>query len=136
VTKPASYQGSSLAPLVRGWTAAWRDHFFCEHLDLAPTLTWEGVRGQRYMYARYIDQPAPSNELLYDLKTDKDELKNVAADAAYADALKDMRALCNQDMDAKGGALPPMEQRGYRKNAPGKKPGGKKATVPAVPTQS
>ncbi|MCB1093394.1 MAG: sulfatase-like hydrolase/transferase, partial [Verrucomicrobiae bacterium] len=39
--KPAHYEGKSLAPIVRGETPSeWRDHFFCEHLDLAPTLTW------------------------------------------------------------------------------------------------
>lgn len=137
VAKPAGYEGSSLAPLVRGEKPpTWRDHFFCEHLDLAPTLTWEGVRGQRYMYARYFDQPAPSNELLHDLKADADELKNVAGDATYAKALKEMRALCNQEMEARGGALLPMDQRGARKFVPGRKPGGKKAVKPAVPTKS
>jgi hypothetical protein len=93
------------------------------------------VRGERYMYARYVDQPAPSNELLYDLKADKDELKNVAANTAHVEALKEMRALCDQEMNAKGGALLPMDQRGYRKNAPGKKPGGKKGAAPTVPTK-
>jgi arylsulfatase A-like enzyme len=140
VAKPQGYEGSSLKPLISGdATPAWRNHFFCEHLDLAPTLTWEGVRGQRYMYARYIDQPAPSNELLYDLKHDPDELKNVAADAAYASALAEMRSQCDQEMNARGGALPPLEQRGYRKNAPGKKPGagakGKNQIKDAVPTK-
>jgi arylsulfatase A-like enzyme len=54
---PASYQGRSLRPIVEGRAVSdWRKDFFCEHVILAPTLTWEGVRGERYVYARYFDQ--------------------------------------------------------------------------------
>ena len=43
---PSSYEGRSLTPLLEGKPAGdRRTHFFCEHLDLAPTLTWEGIRG-------------------------------------------------------------------------------------------
>lgn len=137
VGQPKGYEGSSLRPLVSGEAVtSWRDHFFCEHLDLSPTLTWEGVRGQHYMYARYIDQPAPGNELLYDLQKDPDELKNVAADSAHADALRKARALCDQEMNARGGTLPPAEQRGYRKHGPPKRAGGKKAAKSPVPSRS
>lgn len=45
VKLPTSYEGRSLAPLIANVASAeWRRHFFCEHLDLAPTLTWEGAR--------------------------------------------------------------------------------------------
>ena len=126
VAKPAAYEGRSLAPIVRGNVASdWRTHFFCEHLDLAPTLTWEGVRGQRYVYARYFDQQ-PAFEFLHDLQADPDELRNFARDPAHALALKEMRALCDQEMNARGGALLPMAERGTRKPAQGKK-GAKKA---------
>jgi len=121
VKVPATYEGRSLAPLVRGETpAAWRTHFFAEHLDLPPTLTWEGVRGERYVYARYFDQ-RPAFEFLHDLHTDPDQLRNVAGDPGYAEALREMRALCDREMNARGGALPPLEQRGMRKGDRGKK---------------
>ena len=62
-----------------------------EHLDLAPTLTWEGVAAQRYVYARYFDQE-PVYEFLHDLQSDPDELENLATDLAHADALTTMRS--------------------------------------------
>ena len=116
VARPAGYEGRSLAPLVRGEPASgWRTHFFCEHLDLAPTLTWEGVRGERFVYARYFDQ-RPAFEFLHDLQEDPDELRNLAFDPARAADLARMRALCDEEMNRRGGALPPMEERGTRKS--------------------
>ena len=125
VKQPVSYEGRSLAALVEGKAAVgWRNHFFCEHLDLAPTLTWEGIRGERYVYARYFDQ-SPAFEFLHDLKNDPDELQNVAGDPAHATALKEMRALCDKEMNARGGALLSIAERGARKAA-GKKGAAKR----------
>lgn len=124
VPRPAAYEGLSLAPLVQGAAPAdWRTHFFCEHLDLPPTLTWEGVRGTRFVYARYFDQQ-PAYEFLHDLQADPDQLRNLAADPAHAAALRDLRALCDAEMNARGGALPPLAERGYRRGA-AKKGGAK-----------
>ncbi|MDP3072528.1 MAG: sulfatase [Opitutaceae bacterium] len=123
---PAAYEGRSLAPLVESRAPAdWRRHFFCEHLDLAPTLTWEGVRGERYVYARYFDQQ-PAYEFLHDLRADPDELVNLAADPAHAAILREQRALCDQEMNARGGALLPLDQRGAKKS-PAAKKGAKKS---------
>jgi arylsulfatase A-like enzyme len=120
IGKPAVYEGSSLVPLVEGQTpTTWRRHFFCEHVDLAPTLTWEGVRGERYVYARYFDQK-PAFEFLHDLQLDPDQLKNFSTDPKHADALKTMRALCDEEMNARGGALLPIDERGSRKSREGK----------------
>lgn len=127
VKAPAVYEGRSLAPLVAGANPPdWRRHFFCEHLDLAPTLTWEGVRGPRYVYARYFDQQ-PAYEFLHDLQTDPDELRNLAGDPAAAEALRTMRALCDAEMNARGGPLLPMDQRGARKSPAAKKGGARKS---------
>lgn len=120
VPRPQAYEGRSLVPLIEGQPAPdWRTEFFCEHLDLAPTLTWEGIRGQRYVYARYFDQRPPF-EFLHDLKSDPDELKNLAPYPAHAAALAAMRALCDHEMNARGGPLLPMDQRGASKPARGK----------------
>lgn len=117
VKPPAAYEGRSLAPLLRNERAdGWRTHFFCEHLDLSPTLTWEGVRGERYVYARYFDQK-PAFEFLHDLQTDPDQLRNLAADPAQANTLKAMRALTDREMNARGGALLPMPERIAKKQA-------------------
>ncbi|MCW0220556.1 MAG: DUF4976 domain-containing protein, partial [Prosthecobacter sp.] len=124
--KPAAYEGRSLVPLVENKPVDdWRTHFFCEHLDLAPTLTWEGVRGQHYVYARYFDQKPPY-EFLHDLQTDPDELKNLALDPAHVAELEKMRTLCDAEMNARGGALLSMEARGALKPA-AKKGAAKKA---------
>jgi arylsulfatase A-like enzyme len=126
VKAPAAYEGRSLAGFVAGRAPAeWRTHFFAEHLDLAPTLTWEGVRGERYVYARYFDQ-SPAFEFLHDLKTDPDQLANLAGDPAHAAALAAMRALCDREMNARGGALLPLDQRGVRKGGQNKKAAARK----------
>ena len=111
VPQPKRYEGRSLAPLVAGEQPKdWRTHFFCEHVDLAPFLTWEGIRGERYVYARYFDQ-RPAFEFLHDLKADPDELKNFASDPAYAETLRTMRELCDTEMNARGGPLLPLDKR-------------------------
>ncbi len=115
--RPAGYEGRSLAPIVADQPVAeWRTHFFCEHLDLAPTLTWEGIRGERYVYARYFDQ-SPTYEFLYDLRSDPDELRNLATEAASADLLKQMRSLCDTEVNARGAELRSMSERGAKKSA-------------------
>lgn len=115
---PSQYEGRSLAPLVAGSEpAGWRTHFFCEHVDLAPLLTWEGIRGDRFAYARYFDQQPPF-EFLHDLQNDPDQLKNLAPDpggAAALAALRQMRELCDEEMEKRGGPLPPIAQRGSAK---------------------
>lgn len=127
VPQPAAYEGRSLVPLVQGKPPAdWRKHFFCEHVDLAPTLTWEGVRGQRYVYARYFDQQ-PAYEFLHDLQRDPDQLQNLARDPAHAGVLREMRALCDVEMNARGGALLPLGDRTAKRAGGGRKGAAKKA---------
>lgn len=112
---PKCYEGRSLAPIVNGETPSdWRKDFFCEHLQLPPTLTWEGVRSQRYVFARYYDQNPPY-EFLHDLKKDPDQLKNFVNDTAYAPVLKTMRNRCNELVKKHGGPMPPLEQRTRKK---------------------
>ena len=97
VEAPALYQGSSLGPLVYGKGAGhWRKDFFCEHLmDFGAAIPkWEGVRGERYVYARYFEQQ-PAYEFLHDLKADPDELVNFASDPVYKDILAKMRKRCD-----------------------------------------
>jgi arylsulfatase A-like enzyme len=92
---PAKYQGRSLKPFVDGSAPAkWRTDFFCEHLmNHKPIPKWEGVRDQRYVYARYFEQE-PAYEFLHDLEKDPDELQNLAGKDSHADVLEDMRVRC------------------------------------------
>ena len=94
---PTHYQGCSLTSLLQGKSAPdWRDNFFCEHLLDNPDIPkWEGVRGERYVYARYFEQE-PVYEFLHDLKTDPDQLVNLAADPEYREILAAMSKRCDE----------------------------------------
>ena len=101
---PKTYQGRSLVPLVRDKPSGkWRDDFFCEHLmNNAKIPKYEGVRGERYVYARYFEHPENA-EFLHDLKTDPDQLKNFISDPAYGEVLEKMRRRCDELRDQLGG---------------------------------
>ncbi len=101
---PDLYQGRSLMPLVNGEKpSAWREDFFCEHLMNHPDIPkYEGVRGRRYVYARYFEHPA-DGQFLHDLKTDPNQLKNLVDDPASADVLTRMRKRCDELRDQLGG---------------------------------
>jgi arylsulfatase A-like enzyme len=101
---PDSYQGRDLTPIVHGASPTdWREDFFCEHLmDHPPIPKWEGVRGQRYVYARYFEH-LPEGEFLHDLEADPRQLKNFADDPEYAQILETMRARCDELRDKYGG---------------------------------
>lgn len=96
VEVPARYQGRSLSPLLhRNRIPDWRTDFFCEHLmDHRDIPKWEGVRGERYVYARYFEQD-PVYEFLHDLETDPDQRVNLAADPDYKEVVKEMQSRCD-----------------------------------------
>ena len=93
---PPVYQGKSLITLIQGKKAHdWRTEFFCEHLTDNETIPkWEGVRGQRYVYARYFEQE-PFFEFLHDLKTDPYQLLNLASKPEYRNILLQMSKKCD-----------------------------------------
>ncbi|HYW78466.1 MAG TPA: sulfatase, partial [Thermoguttaceae bacterium] len=101
---PKTVQGRSLVPLVCDKPVGeWRTDFFCEHLmNNARIPKYEGVRGERYVYARYFEHP-DDGEFLHDLHTDPDELKNFVADPAYSEVLAKMRRRCDELRDELGG---------------------------------
>jgi choline-sulfatase len=108
---PATYQGRSLLPFVRAERPAdWREQFFVEHVSVPPLLTWEGVRGSRYVYARYFDV-LPPFEFLHDLERDPDQLQNLASSEKHQAVLRDMRERCQERVMAYGGPLLPMSER-------------------------
>jgi len=93
---PAGYGGQSLVPLLRSETPAWRTDFLVEHLfDHAEIPKSVGVRGERWVYARYDDQDPPF-EQLFDLSTDPAELVDLARDPAFADVLVKQRGRCDE----------------------------------------
>ncbi|MFH5803291.1 sulfatase [Alienimonas sp. DA493] len=90
---PEHYQGRSLVPFLKGETPAdWRTDFLAEHrMDHPRIPKWQGVRGERWVYANYYEQ-SPPYEFLHDLSADPLQLKNLATDPAFADQLGTMRA--------------------------------------------
>ena len=114
---PAGCQGRSLLPMVRGREPNdWRTDFFCEHLFRnAQIPKFEGVRGRRYVYARYFEHPA-DGEFLHDLETDPKQLKNLVADQAYRAVLTEMRKRCDELRDELGGPYRDPGAAGLKKN--------------------
>ena len=105
VEVPGSYQGKSLLPLIRGsQQREWRKDFLIEHLMHFPQgiPKYEGVRGERWVYARYFEEQ-PAYEFLHDLHKDPDQLENLADDSKYATQLDMMRKRCDEIRDAAGG---------------------------------
>ncbi len=97
VNIPEQYEGENLMPIVKAENIVnWRTDFFCEHLmDNASIPKWEGIRDERYVYARYFEQN-PVYEFLHDLKTDPDQLKNLVDVPEYISVLEEMRTRCDE----------------------------------------
>lgn len=106
---PNSYQGRSLVPLVNSaeTPADWRTDSFHEHYAVRTRLAaFEGVRTDRYKYARYVDHG--NYEFLHDRHSDPLELINLAADPAYADVRQRLSDLTDQRVAELGGELRPL----------------------------
>ncbi|MEM9586629.1 MAG: hypothetical protein AAGA03_05060, partial [Planctomycetota bacterium] len=67
---------------------------------------WEGIRTQRFTYARYFLQN-PVFEYLHDRQVDSDQLKNLARDAQYADVLKRLRRKTDEAIERYSASPPP-----------------------------
>ncbi len=102
VDRPSSLQGHSLLGHVHGkGVSNWRTDFFCEHLMENEAIPkYEGVRGERYVYARYFDH---GYEFLHDLKDDPDQLINYVENPKYGSILAKMRRRCDELRDSYGG---------------------------------
>ena len=109
---PDRYQGSSLVPFLEGRPVGnWRSDFFCEHLMEHPAIPkWEGVRDNRWVYARYFQQDPPF-EFLHDLRSDPDQLRNLATDPAMAETMNRMRARSIQLRTQLGGEFRPNPRK-------------------------
>ncbi len=106
VDRPAAYQGRSVVPFTTGAEPAdWRTDFFAEHLmEIGESIPkYEGVRGERMVYARYFEQ-APAYEFLHDLERDPDQLENLVGDPAYRETLDHLRVRTDALRDGYGGA--------------------------------
>jgi len=90
IETPEVYNGRSLRPIIDGdkpmdWRIETLAEFFSGHGSIP---NWEGIRGDRYVYAYYYDE---DYEFLHDLKSDPDQLINYANDPEYKQILEEMR---------------------------------------------
>mgnify|MGYP001043035235 CR=1 FL=1 len=108
---PTSMQGESLVPILAGASPAdWRTDFFVEHLFDHPEIPkHEGVRGERYKYARYFEQ-TPVYEELYDLFEDPMETVNLVDDADFLEILDQLRARTDELQTEYGGPYVPVTE--------------------------
>jgi arylsulfatase A-like enzyme len=93
VRAPATMQGRSLAPLIKGDSPTdWRTEFFYEHHSVPDRIPpVEGVRTERWKYIRWVTS-SPLVEEFYDLKNDPLEEKNLLTDKANTKELEELRA--------------------------------------------
>lgn len=106
---PAEYQGKSLKPIIAGdQSSDRRSETFHEHFAVRNRIpAWEGIRTDRFKYARYFDH---DYEFLHDLQKDPDELTNLAGDPAFAETLREMRARTKKLVTTCGQTLPPDKE--------------------------
>ena len=95
VDAPASYEGRGLVPLLDGKLLEWRADFLYEHRMRHPKIPkTEGVRGSRWVCARYYDQE-PTHEQHFDLNNDPQQLNKLAPNLQFAEVLTEQRARCD-----------------------------------------
>jgi len=120
---PASMQGRSLRPLLEGKEVDdWRTATWYSYWGGVPNH-W-GVRTETHTYIRY---PGTDEVELYDLETDREQVRNVASDPDYADALaaceKTLQAMI-KEVDISAAELPQTEGRARHIVAPWTPEGG------------
>jgi len=129
---PKRYQGKTFAKLISDSNpSSWREYTFHEHFAVRHRIpAFEGIRGGRYKYVRYVDEK--NYEFLHDLKIDPDELTNLASNPKYLDTLKQMRGLTDRRVKELGGPLSPMKQPFSRSTDPHPVSAAKVANRPSV----
>ena len=103
VPVPDNMTGLDLRKLYAESPGAWREDFYYDHPyghkgQIPRTV---GVRGERYVYTRYID-PQPPFEQLFDLQEDPDQLVNLADHPDQTQRLLSMRQRCDELAGAVG----------------------------------
>ena len=110
VAVPATMQGRSLVPLLKGARPAWRNSLLIEYYTdtVFPRvfkMGYEAVRSERWKYIRYLELEGMDE--LYDLRTDPYEMKNLVAQPSAAAALdamkKEMERLLKESNAARQG---------------------------------
>ena len=111
VAPPAGTDGRSVLPLFRGEAATWETELLYEYYweDAFPqTPTVFALRDDRYKYIYYHgvwDRPE-----LFDLRSDPEERRNIAADSTQAERVARMRARLFRKLGESGGMQIPLRR--------------------------
>src|SRR6185503_2546045 len=94
VAVPATMQGRSIVPLLKGKRPAWRNSFLIEYYSdtVFPRIShmgYKAVRTARWKYIHYLE--LKDMDELYDLKADPYEMKNLINQPGAVNALSDMK---------------------------------------------
>ena len=110
LTAPDKLDGKSLRPLLDNPTAEWTKPAYTQVTRGTPTATGETtkkgqpvamgrtVRTERWRYTEWNE--GKQGTQLYDHENDRQEYRNLAADAKYADTVAEMRRLLREGYDA------------------------------------
>ncbi len=94
---PPNMTGRDLTALYAAPDAPWREDFLYDHpyghRGRIPRTV--GVRTETHSFTRYVD-PKPPFEQLFDLRTDPDQLRNLADETEHAGLLGRLRDRCDQ----------------------------------------
>ena len=96
IQSPPFFQGRSFAPLVQGQAYEARASAYIEYREPFGS-SWKTVRTRDFWYTMHTAErnhnplETALHEMLFDLRVDPHELRNVATDPAYAGALNEMR---------------------------------------------
>ena len=94
-TRPASLQGRSLVPLLKGGKPVWRRSFLVEYytdrvMPRVRNMGYQAVRTDRWKYIRYKE--LKDMDELYDLRSDPFEMNNRIGDPKAAKMLAELKA--------------------------------------------
>jgi choline-sulfatase len=91
IEPPREVRGQSLRPIIENPTAPWRNYVVCEIAHTPALGRSFMVRSDRYKYMVLPGGSGEPVEMLFDLETDPDELRNLAEEPKFADVLKQHR---------------------------------------------
>ena len=109
ISPPADVRGQSLRPIVENPKAPWRDYVVSE-IAHAPAIGRSFmVRTAQYKYIRLAQANRNPVELLFDMKSDPAELKNLAGNTDMQGVLQEHRRILEQWRESTGEKTSPVQ---------------------------